>query len=30
VIWTYYGPRKICKLRPWWRDRYHGYPVRYW
>jgi len=26
VIWTYYGPRKIC--RPWWRHRYYGY--RYW
>ena len=27
VIWTYYGPRKIC--RPWWRHhRYHAY--RYW
>jgi hypothetical protein len=28
VIWTYYGPRKICKYRPWWRHRYYGYP--YW
>ena len=28
VIWTYYGPRKICKYRPWWRHRYYGY--RYW
>jgi hypothetical protein len=27
VIWTYYGPRKIC--RPWWRHhRYYAY--RYW
>ena len=25
VIWTYYGPRKICKFRPWWRHRYYGY-----
>ena len=23
VIWTYYGPRKICKYRPWWRHRYY-------
>jgi len=33
VIWTYYGPRKICKYRPWrhhWRHRYYRYPVRYW
>ena len=30
VIWTYYGPRKICKYRPWWRHRYYGYPARYW
>ena len=28
VIWTYYGPRKICRYRPWWRHRYYGY--RYW
>jgi hypothetical protein len=28
VVWTYYGPRKICKIRPWWRHRYYGY--RYW
>lgn len=26
VVWTYYGPRKIC--RPWWRHRHYGY--RYW
>ena len=34
VVWTYYGPRKICRYRPWhhhWRyhhrrhHRYHGY-----
>ena len=25
VIWTYYGPRKICQYRPWWRHRYYGY-----
>ena len=34
VIWTYYGPRKICRYRPWyrhhWRARYYGYPLRYW
>ena len=33
VIWTYYGPRKICRYRPWyrhhWRHRYYG-DVRYW
>ena len=28
VIWTYYGPPKICRYRPWWRHRYYGY--RYW
>jgi hypothetical protein len=28
VIWTYYGPRKICKYRPWRHHRYYGY--RYW
>lgn len=32
VIWTYYGPRKICKFRPWhrhhWRHRFYGNP--YW
>jgi hypothetical protein len=33
VIWTYYGPRKICRYRPWyrhhyWRHRWH--PYRYW
>ena len=22
VIWTYYGPRKICRYRPWYR--HHG------
>src|SRR5213592_413989 len=29
VIWTYYGPRKICRYRPWyrhhWRARYYGF-----
>ena len=28
VIWTYYGPRKICRYRPWhrhhWRVRHYG------
>ena len=28
VVWTHYGPRKICKVRPWWRHRHYGY--RYW
>jgi hypothetical protein len=32
VVWTYYGPRKICRYRPWhhhhWRVR-HRLPV-YW
>src|SRR6185369_6216275 len=34
VIWTYYGPRKICRYRPWyrhhWRVRHYGFPYRYW
>jgi hypothetical protein len=29
VVWTYYGPRKICRYRPWhhhhWRHRWHHY-----
>ncbi len=25
VVWTHYGPRKICKFRPWWRHRHYGY-----
>ena len=27
VIWTYYGPRKICRYRPWYRHhwRHYGY-----
>lgn len=35
VIWTYYGPRKICRYRPfhrhhWRHHRYrYGYPFRY-
>ena len=35
VIWTYYGPRKICRLRPWhhhhWRHhhRHHRHHI-YW
>ena len=28
VIWTYYGPRRICRYRPWhrhhWRLRHYG------
>jgi len=27
VIWTYYGPRKICKYRPW---HHRHYAYRYW
>ena len=23
VIWTYYGPRKICRYRPWHRHHHH-------
>ena len=37
VVWTYYGPRKICRYRPWrhhWghhrRYRHYGIPFRYW
>lgn len=34
VIWTHYGPRKICRYRPWYRHhyrvRYYGSPYRYW
>ena len=34
VIWTYYGPRKICKHRPWyrhyWRASLLRLPYRYW
>ncbi|QWG23698.1 hypothetical protein KMZ93_01745 [Bradyrhizobium sediminis] len=33
IVWTYYGPRKICRYRPWhhhWRYRWrHRYPI-YW
>ncbi|MGB8399074.1 MAG: hypothetical protein WCE35_09785 [Bradyrhizobium sp.] len=36
IVWTYYGPRKICHYRHWhrhhyWRHRSHhyGYPYRY-
>ena len=33
VVWTHWGPRTICRVRPWhrhhyWRHRWH--PVRYW
>ena len=29
VIWTYYGPRRIC--RPWWHHRHYWRPYRvYW
>ena len=34
IVWTYSGPRKICRYRPWWRHhwhyRYYGYPYGYW
>jgi hypothetical protein len=37
VIWTYYGPRRICRYRPWlanyyWRDPWprFGVAIRYW
>lgn len=23
VIWTYYGPRKICRYRPWHHHHWH-------
>ena len=33
IVWTYYGPRKICRYRPWhhhWRyHRHHRHPI-YW
>ena len=32
VVWTYYGPRKICRYRPWhhhWR-RHHRHWRAYW
>ena len=25
VVWTYYGPRKICRCRPWHRHHYWRY-----
>jgi hypothetical protein len=34
VVWTYYGPRKICRYRPWhhshWRHHRHHRFHRYW
>jgi hypothetical protein len=39
VVWTYYGPRKICRYRPWhhrhhyWRlhhRHHHWHHYRYW
>jgi hypothetical protein len=34
VVWTYYGPRKICRYRPWyrhhWRHRWHHRWSPYW
>lgn len=32
VIWTYYGPRKICRYRPWhhhWRHHHRRHHWRY-
>ena len=23
IVWTYYGPRKICRYRPWWHHRHY-------
>ncbi|WP_338693650.1 hypothetical protein V5279_44650 [Bradyrhizobium sp. 26S5] len=28
VVWTYYGPRRIC--RPYWHHRHHWRPYGYW
>jgi hypothetical protein len=31
VVWTYYGPRKICRYRPWrhhWRHHRWHHPHR--
>jgi hypothetical protein len=25
IVWTYYGPRKICRCRPWYRHHYYRY-----
>jgi hypothetical protein len=31
VVWTYYGPRKICRYRPWHHHRHHRWHhYRYW
>jgi hypothetical protein len=33
VVWTHYGPRRICRFRPWhrhWHHRYHRRFYRYW
>ena len=30
VVWTYYGPRKICRYRPWHRYHPYGFSYRYW
>jgi hypothetical protein len=29
VIWTYYGPRRICRWHRW-HHRHHWHPYRYW
>jgi hypothetical protein len=32
IVWTYWGPRKICRYRPWLRHHYwrHRVHYRYW
>ena len=30
VVWTYYGPRKICRYRPWYRHHWHHRWSPYW
>jgi hypothetical protein len=29
VVWTHYGPRKICRYRPWLRHHHWRHRV-YW
>jgi hypothetical protein len=30
VIWTYYGPRKICRYRPWHHRHYRWHRRVWW
>jgi hypothetical protein len=31
VVWTYYGPHRICRYRPWYHHRHHRWHhYRYW